>query len=634
MQDDSGFFDIVWFQGIKYFKDRFNPGEFLAVAGKPAISRYGNLQFVHPDLDKLGNEESKDFKNTGKIIPFYRLPKELRSTNIGDFSIRKILNAAVEEYADALNETLPEHVIESQSLLSIVETVRAMHFPKSMEELERAVQRMKFEELFYIEILVAKRKHLIKEETDGFSFKVKPDTINSFISTLPFDLTNGQLAALKDIRRDMESSKPMNRLLQGDVGSGKTLVALIAALISADNGKQSAFMAPTEILAHQHFLNIQKLTTGLGISCDLLIGGQRKKEREEILKRIENGESGIVLGTHAIFEETVKFCDLGLVVIDEQHRFGVEQRARLIGKGARPDVLIMTATPIPRTLTMTVYGDLDVSLMRDMPKNRRPIRTVIRTNSALNGVYKYIVEQAQHGVQSYIVFPLVEESEKLQLKAAKEYFRKLTATHLKNVNVGLLHGKMHWRDKEEAMLKFARKEFDVLIATTVIEVGIDVPSANIIVIHDAFRFGLSQLHQLRGRVGRGAEQAYCILIGKDSHLAKNVSFNFEYLSRSQIENKKSAIRLKAMVKHGSGFKLSEIDLKLRGPGDLFGTKQSGLPAFKYAQLPEDSKTLETAKNLAFKLIDKDPKIAEAENTALKLNLELRYSENVKFAGVG
>lgn len=630
MKDKTGFFECVWFQGIKYFKDVFNEGNYFAVSAKPVLTKYGHLQFVHPDFDRIADNETKDFLNTGKIIPFYRVPKELRSTNLGDLSLRKIINQAVEKYANEIPETLPEYLIKEKVLLPLNQTITGIHFPRDYNELDKAKFRLKYEELFYFETLVALRKYSYKNKQKGISFTVKPEPLKKFLNSLPFNLTKAQLKVLGEIRKDLESSLPMNRLLQGDVGSGKTIVALISMLIVIENGYQAALMAPTEILADQHFKNISRLVERFGIKVCSLIGGQKKKEREENLEAIKNGSAQIIIGTHALIEGNVVFNKIGLVVIDEQHRFGVMQRSSLIQKGYQPDVLVMTATPIPRTLSLTLYGDLDVSVIDEMPADRKPIKTVLRGENKLPDVYKFIIDKTAEGYQTFLVYPLVEESEKLELKAAESYYKELKENHLKDLRIGLIHGRMKWQEKEQIMFEFADKKYDVLVSTTVIEVGIDIPDANIIVINDAFRFGLSQLHQLRGRVGRSNKQAYCVLITEDKLAIKinRFNFNFEYLSPSQIETNKAAIRLNAMLKHSSGFDLAEVDMKLRGPGDIFGTKQSGLPELKYSDIVEDAEILYDAKENAFKVITDDPQLTQNKNFIIKKTLQEYFHHNI------
>lgn len=630
MKDSTGIFECVWFQGIRYFEDVFSEGDYFAISSKPVLTKYGHLQFVHPDFDRISKNESTEFLHTGKIIPFYKVPKELRDSNLGDFSLRKIIHQAVEKYSDSIEETLPQYLIEEKKILPLNLAVKNMHFPIDSKSLLAAKKRLKFEELFYFECLVALRKKLIGSKRKNFLIKVKPEPIKKFLNSLPFQLTKAQLKVLHEIRKDLESDKPMNRLLQGDVGSGKTIVALIAMLIVVTNGCQAILMAPTEILADQHYKNITKMLEGMNIKVNLLIGGQKKSEREQILNEIKNGTAQIIIGTHALIEENVDFHKVGLVVIDEQHRFGVMQRSELIKKGLNPDVLIMTATPIPRTLSLTLYGDLDVSTIDEMPANRKPVKTVLRGESKLPDVYKFIRDKAKEGYQTYLVYPLIEESEKSELKAAESYYNSLKENYLKDLNIGLIHGRMKWQEKEKVMLDFAAKKYDVLVSTTVIEVGIDIPDANIIVINDAFRFGLSQLHQLRGRVGRSDKQAYCILITKDEFAVRTnqFDFNFDYLSPAQIEKNKTIIRLNSMVKLNNGFELSEIDLKLRGPGDIFGTKQSGLPELKYSDIIEDSEILYDAKETAFNIINNDPHLSLEKNFIIKKILKENYQHNL------
>ncbi len=564
-RDQTGFFECTWFQAVKYFASVFHEGDTFAISGKPAKSKYGNIQFTHPDFDRMSEDESRNFLNTGKIIPFYRISKELRNKNIGDFSLRRIINNAVENYSDSLEESLPENIVKEHNLISIIDAVKNFHYPESKDKLNAARKRFKFEEIFYLELLVALRKYNYKTKLCGPSMEIKTSLVPDFLKTLPFDLTKAQLNVLSEIKKDMLSSSPMNRLLQGDVGSGKTIVALISMLIAIDNGYQAVLMAPTEILADQHAKNISKMMKNFAgnskereLKVSLLLGGQRNSAKK---KRIQNNklqEADIIIGTHALFEEDINFKNVGLVIVDEQHRFGVAQRAKLQTKGKVPDVLVMSATPIPRTLSMTIYADLDLSIIDEMPKNRKPIKTLLRGENKLPAIYKYISDKTREGYQSFIVYPLVEESEKIELKAAETYYKELQNTYLKDIQLGLIHGRMTWQEKEEVMMLFLAKKYDVLISTTVIEVGIDIPDANIILINDAHRFGLSQLHQLRGRVGRGKQQAYCILVTPNEYAAANnrMSFEIEYLSSAQIEKNKAALRLQTMEKYTDGFQSS------------------------------------------------------------------------------
>ncbi len=637
-RDQTGFFECIWFHAVKYFYTVFNEENIFAISGKPQLSKYNNLQFTHPDFDRITEDESQSYLNTGKIIPFYSIPKELKAKNIGDLSLRRIINIAVEQYAECLEETLPEFILKEKKLIGLVDAVKNYHFPDDKNKFHDSKYRFKFEELFYLEILVALRKNNYKTKQKGLILKVKSTLVNDFLKTLPFELTKAQLKVLHEIRMDMESHFPMNRLLQGDVGSGKTIVALIAMLIAVDNGYQAVLMAPTEILADQHAKNISKLLKNISdkeIKISLLLGGQKKSVKEINLENIALHEADIVIGTHALFEEKVKFEKLGLVIVDEQHRFGVAQRAKLLSKGITPDVIVMSATPIPRTLSLTIYGDLDVSVIDEMPLNRIPIKTILRGETKLPDIYKFIIDKSKEGFQTFIVYPLVEESEKLELKAAQTYYEDLSKTFLKDIKVGLIHGRMSWQEKETVMFQFLNKKFDVLISTTVIEVGIDIPDANIILINNAERFGLSQLHQLRGRVGRGDKQAYCILVTKDEFAAINnrLNFDFEYLSSAQLFKHKALIRMQTMVKHLDGFKVAEVDLKLRGPGDIFGTKQSGFPELKYADVINDTDIIIDAKETAFKIIHDDPHLTNQNNFVIRKNLTEYYKDNLKFANI-
>jgi len=641
-RDETGFFECVWFHATKYFYSVFNEGELFAISSKPDKSKHGALQFIHPDFDRITEEEEKRFLHTGKIIPFYRIPKELKSGNIGDLSLRRIINLAVENYADQIDETLPVEIINQNKLILLKEAVRSYHFPESIDKLNSALNRFKFEELFYLELLVALRKQNYQSKLIGKKMNIKTNLVQNFLKSLPFELTKAQLRVLGEIKNDLLSEKPMNRLLQGDVGSGKTIVSLIAMLIAVDNGYQAAMMAPTEILADQHAKNISSMMKKLyelhpdrEIKVSLLLGGQKKSEREKRLHEIELQGADLIIGTHALLEEKVKYKNLGLAVIDEQHRFGVRQRAKLQSKGKTPKVLVMSATPIPRTVSMTIYGDLDISVIDEMPKNRLPIKTVLRGESKLPEIFKFIIDKKKDGYQTFLVYPLVEESDKLELKAAETFYEELRKTHLKKLNLGLIHGRMSWQEKEEKMLRFLKKEFDVLVSTTVIEVGIDIPDANIILINDAHRFGLSQLHQLRGRVGRSDKQAYCVLVTKNEIVQYNIQqrLDLDYLSSAMIEKYKSAIRLQTMVRTNNGFEIAEIDLKLRGPGDIFSTKQSGFPDLKYADIINDAKLIVQTKNTAFDLINKDPSLELPNNIVIRKNLIKHYSDNLQYAKI-
>ena len=490
---------------------------------------------------------------------------------------------------------------------------------------------MKYEELFFFQLgMLLRREHRVAGES-GEKLDTQSPSARSLTDSLPFELTEAQKRVLREVLSDMRSGTVMNRLLQGDVGSGKTIVALLALLVAIDNGLQGAFMAPTEILAEQHAQTLRRLLGDLPVRVELLVGGLRKKARRELLEAVEGGEVHILVGTHAIFQKGVEFERLGLVVIDEQHRFGVKQRGELMSKGDAPHTLIMSATPIPRTLTMTLYGDLDVSVIDELPANRKPVRTAIRFESQIDGVWEFIRSEVAAGRQAYVVYPLVEKSEKLELKSAVEHFEYHRDTTFPGLSVGLLHGQMFWYEKEEMMRDFLEKKLDILVATTVIEVGIDVPNASVMVIENAERFGLSQLHQLRGRVGRGAEQSYCILMTKD---------HFRYQMRrglSQNDQRKernaSIRRLQAMVETTDGFRISEIDLELRGPGEIGGTRQSGLPDFRHANIITDTEIIVDARTDAIEIVDRDPMLRKPEHQRLRRGLK-ESGRTLTFSEIG
>jgi ATP-dependent DNA helicase RecG len=508
---------------------------------------------------------------------------------------------------------------------------------------KKATIRLKFEEFFYFQLQALSKRERHKNSGGGIEFGVKTSLVKDFISTLPFSLTKAQLKVLHEIKLDMFSPTPMMRLLQGDVGSGKTVVSLISMLIAIDSGYQSTLMVPTEVLASQHFKSIKKMlesdtsfNSTHPLKIELLTGSTPAKERKRSFQALKTGEIDILIGTHALFEESVDFKSLGLIIIDEQHRFGVEQRARLINKSRTPDVLVMTATPIPRTLSMTVFGELDVSIIDELPANRIPVKTAIRGESALPGIYQFIESEIKKGRQAFIVFPLVEESEKLDLKAAEQGFTEISTNFLPHLKVALIHGRMKWGEKEEIMDGFTKGDYAVLVSTTVIEVGVDIPNASIMLINDAHRFGLSQLHQLRGRIGRGAEQSYCILVTKDEIMATASRFRqkIEFMPQQILERLKSITRLKAMEESNDGFKLSEIDLRMRGPGDIFGKKQSGIPDFKYCDIANDSEIMFKAKDEAQLIVNSDPGFSRDENSIIVTTLERQLSQGENFYGIG
>ncbi len=629
--DATGEANLVFFQGAQYFLKAYQPDDLIALSGAPEIFG-GTLQWVHPELERLEREE-EEMIHSGRIIPRYRESAKMKSAGLTSRSLRTLIRGLLDNHLeDEIQENLPSSIVDQHQLIPLTQAVEQLHFPDDDSALARAQRRMKFQELFLFELGMVLRREVIRTKLPGIAFNPDTRLPRQLLERLGFDLTSAQKRAIKEILGDMSAPQAMNRLLQGDVGSGKTIVAVLAMLVAVENGYQCAFMAPTEILAEQHLRTLTKLLDGLPVRVAQLVGGQKKKLRGELLRKVRAGEVDVVVGTHALFQEEVEYANLGFAIIDEQHRFGVEQRARLMSKGRRPDTLIMTATPIPRTLTMTLFGDLDVSVIDEMPVGRKPVRTAVRFESAIDSVWDFVRLEVQEGRQAYIVYPLVEKSEKLELKSAVEHFEYLRTSVFPDLRLGLLHGQMFWYEKEEAMEAFLHRAIDVMIATTVIEVGIDVPNASVMVIENAERFGLSQLHQLRGRVGRGNDQSYCILLTKDHyryHFRRGMTQN-----EARTERRAAIRRLEAMVSTNDGFKISEIDLQLRGPGDIVGTRQSGLPEFRHANLMTDGALIAEAREAAFALIDVDPDLQLPEHAGLREVLEGEVTRILQYADVG
>lgn len=597
--DGTGFVDLVWFQGQKFVTDKYRTNSPYIVFGKPTV--FGSkFNIAHPDIDPYIEEKTE----IGGLFGYYNTTEKMKKHFLNSKAIQKIISSALSAAIQNLPETLPPYILQETKLMSIKEAMWNVHIPSNPQILRDAQYRLKFEELFYIQLNILRYTSARKAKLKGFVYSQVGENFNSFYEkNLPFPLTGAQKRIIREIRQDMATGQQMNRLLQGDVGSGKTLVALMIMLIALDNGFQACMMAPTEILATQHYYTLKEFLFGLNIRVELLTGSTRKKAREEIHSSLLTGDIKILIGTHALIEDTVQFSNLGLVVIDEQHRFGVAQRAKLWSKNTNPPhILVMTATPIPRTLAMTVYGDLDVSVIDELPPGRKPIQTIHQFDKKRGALYNSIKRQLDEGRQIYFVYPLIEESEKIDLKNLEEGFE-----HIKEVFpdyiVCKVHGKMKPAEKEEEMGRFVRNEAQIMVATTVIEVGVNVPNASVMVIESAQRFGLSQLHQLRGRVGRGADQSYCILI---------TPYELSADSRKRID---------IMVESNDGFEIAEADLKLRGPGDLEGTQQSGV-AFnlKIADLVKDSQIMYYAREIAQKVIDEDPALERHENQVLKQQL--------------
>ena len=762
-------FEIVFFNMADYFKTVYSENTIIAVSGKPTLNEKDKwkISFLHPEIDIIETEDI-EFYSKGGIIPKYKITEEMRKAGITIRVMRKIISNVlndflhrhceqseaihsknkIDRHANARNdsktvgatlavarthcvstkgqpqglplqdieETLPENIIKKLNLPSISETIQLLHKPQNMQQIGAAQYRIKFEELFWYQLLLNINRAKISQKENGILIEGKSKLARQLYDSLPFELTSDQKKVLREFAQDFSSGKPMNRLLQGDVGSGKTIVAILAMLMVVDAGFQVVLMAPTEILAEQHynsiknyklkikndssstvFANEAKQTTVNNLDCyavahndgetvrnisdlkiDILLGGTKKSERKQILENIKTGKTNIIIGTHALFQNDVQYKNLGFVIIDEQHRFGVLQRAELIqlakksmekmvndkwlmindenssstvftnsNEEARnkiaksnfmsnkqavacPHILFMSATPIPRTMTMMFYGDLDVSFIRTQPKNRLPIKTRVSFDFEREQIFDFAKNELKKGHQIYIVFPLVAKSEKLELKSAIEHFEIIQNEIFPYYSCGLLHGQMKWQEKEEIMISFKENKFQILVATTVVEVGIDVPNATVMIIEDSERFGLSQLHQLRGRVGRGAEQSYCFLMTKD-----NFKYNFVGKKNINSEDEKinAIIRLKTMQETTDGFKLSEVDLKLRGPGDMLGTKQSGVPEFKYADLVNDVEIVQTASKLAKQIAAEDPNLEKIANQKLKEHFE-KYYNSEKFVGIG
>ena len=608
--DGTGIIELVWFKGIKFIIEKYKPGVEYTLFGKP--TRFGSkFNIAHPEIDPIDDIIDK----APGLQAYYSTTEKMKSHFLNSKAIQKIMYNLWKSINGPLPETLPAQVIARSQVIYLTEAIQNIHFPQSPDLLRRAQFRLKFEELFYLQLNILRFTRQRQKKLGGFRFDHIGDYFNNFYhQCLPFELTNAQKRVLREIRADVGSGKQMNRLLQGDVGSGKTLVALMSMLMAVDNGFQACLMAPTEILASQHYESISESVAPIGIHVELLTGSTRKRERERIHEGLLTGDVNLIIGTHALIEDTVLFSNLGLVVIDEQHRFGVEQRARLWKKNNRPPhILVMTATPIPRTLAMTVYGDLDVSVIDELPPGRKPIQTIHQYDNKRGALYASIRKQIEMGRQIYIVYPLIQESERSDLKNLEDGFKHIQEV-FPEFKVCMVHGKMKPAEKDAEMQKFVSGEAHIMVATTVIEVGVNVPNASVMIIENAERFGLSQLHQLRGRVGRGADQSYCILM--TSH-------------KLSQETRK---RLEIMVRTNDGFEISEADLQLRGPGDMEGTQQSGI-AFdlKIANIAKDGQILQLARDIANEILDKDPELSLTENYVLNRQLQKIFKKKINWS---
>ena len=615
--DETGLLHAKWFNQ-PYLKELFRPGERIMLSGKVKTNYYGgyHLEMESPQYEKVDEEETQI--HLGRIVPVYHETKGLTSRQL-----RSLMKQVLNQYAANVPDVLPSSLIRKYSLIPLSQAISELHFPSPSSVLSElnagqspAHRRLSFDELFLLQSGLALRKKKSSTKQIGIAFKTSGALPDRLRDLLPFQLTHAQEKVLAEIKRDMASDCPMNRLVQGDVGSGKTLVALTSILIAIENGYQATLMAPTEILAEQHFLSIKGYLEALGKTVTLLTSEMKKKAKEEIVEGIATGRHDLTIGTHALIQEGVQFKKLGLVVVDEQHKFGVLQRAKLTGKGYRPDVLIMTATPIPRTLALTLYGDLNISIIDALPPGRSSVRTFLFYGKQRERAYSFMEKEFAKGRQAYVVCPLIEESEKSDLKAAIELSASLQKEVFPQRRIGLLHGRLKREEKESIMRAFKEGKIDLLVATTVVEVGIDVPNATIMLIEHAERFGLAQLHQLRGRVGRGSEQSFCLLAA-------------EYPLSEEAKR-----RLNAMIKTSDGFKIAEIDLEIRGPGEFFGTRQSGIPELKIANLMRDTEILETARKEAFAWIDRDPNLTEPESRPIRALLERKWKGKLEWLTTG
>jgi ATP-dependent DNA helicase RecG len=597
--DGSAELELVWFQGVQWIAEKITVGTEYVIFGKP--NRFGaRLNMAHPEIDVVTPKAEQG----GFLQPVYPLTEKLRARHLDSKTISKLITDLLTLSKDKIRETLPSHLLQTEKFLSKKDALLSIHFPESHAMLSAAQHRLKFEELFYIQLRLLKLKLVREEKFKGRVFQDASLLTTFYTKHLPFPLTDAQKKVIKEIYADLKSGKQMNRLLQGDVGSGKTIVAFICILVIAAGNSQSALMAPTEILAQQHYANLKRYADNMGLSIALLTGSTRKSARKEIHEALQKGDLKILIGTHALLEEEVKFQNLGLAIVDEQHRFGVAQRSKLWEKtnDVYPHVLVMTATPIPRTLAMTLYGDLDISTIDQLPAGRKPIKTIHKFDGHRLQVFKFLHDQIAAGRQVYMVYPLIEESEKVDLKHLMDGYESVCRA-FPDVAISILHGKMKPEAKDYEMARFKKGETKIMVATTVIEVGVDVPNASVMVIENAERFGLSQLHQLRGRVGRGAEQSYCILM-TDYKLGAD-----------------SKVRIETMVKTNNGFEIAETDLNLRGPGDLAGTQQSGVLDLLIADLARDGNLLQHAREIAIQILRQDPELAKPEHNVIRLQIE-------------
>jgi len=604
VSDGTGFVTLSWFKGGKYLKRMFSIGQKLVIFGR--VDWYNGYVITHPEVEII-DSSSANISSVG-IIPIYTLTKEMISVGLEQRRFRKTIKYVLDSKI-LISDFLPSEILKRHKLISLNKALRLIHFSENKHELKSAIRRLKFDEHFFLQLLVAIKKYNIQKVGTKALVDVG-SYFRSISGNLNFELTSAQKKVIQEVHDDLKVSKPMNRLIQGDVGCGKTIVSILVSSLAVGNNVQVAVMAPTEILARQHYSSFKHEFDKVNIPCCLLVGAMKKKERLKILKGLEEGNIPVVIGTHALIQEDIKFDNLGLVVIDEQHKFGVNQRLKLQKKGQNPHLLSMTATPIPRTLSITYHGDMDLSIIDELPSNRIPVMTKIVDKSKIEKVYGFIKDQIAIGRQAIIVYPLVKESEKTDLAAAVEASELLSSRQFKEIKLGLVHGKMNSEDKDKVIDDFSKNQIKVLISTTVVEVGLDIPNATIMLIEHAERFGLTQLHQLRGRVGRGSAKSYCILVKRNySEASKN--------------------RLSILEKTSDGFLIADEDLRLRGPGEVFGQSQSGFFQYKIANIVKDGKIIREARELAFRIVSKDPSLSSSNNKKIKNIFMMKYSNNLK-----
>ncbi len=615
LTDDTGSIELLWFRGLQWIKNQFSPEKEYLIFGKPSVFK-NHFNFVHPEVEEVTLEQNDLVGN--RLEGIYSTTDKLKNVGLGSKGISKLMRVLINITRQEIKENLPGYLIKKHHLISHKEAMINIHFPESPEIIDKAVRRLKFEELLFLQFELLLEKIITADKMPGHVFEKVGETFNTFFNNyLPFELTGAQKKVIREIRADIKTGKQMNRLLQGDVGSGKTLVALMSMLIAIDNGFQAAMMAPTEILANQHYNTLRNFLKDMPVSVELLTGSTKARQRKVIHSGLEEHTLNILVGTHALIEDTVNFDNLGLVVIDEQHRFGVAQRAKLWKKNKiPPHVLVMTATPIPRTLAMTVYGNLDISIIDELPPGRKPIKTVHFFESKRLRVIGFMREQIKQGRQIYVVYPLIKESEILDLKNLEDGIENMRRDFpLPEYQISLVHGQMPSDDKDFGMKRFIEGKTDIMVSTTVIEVGVDVPNASVMVIENAERFGLSQLHQLRGRVGRGSDQSWCILMSGN---------------KLSTEGRK---RMEIMVETNDGFRIAEEDLKLRGPGDLKGTQQSGLMDFHIASLAKDGDLIAFTRQIAASILEEDPRLQKEENHLLLQEMRKRLKGKTNWARI-